>query len=302
MSLQTTDITQAVLDRMQDSTDPRFKQVLSASIRHLHALAREVDLKPDEWRAAVEFLTQVGQTCNDKRQEFILLSDTLGISMLVVELEQKRRSAAALASLADAGASVAPTEATVQGPFYWQGSPVLALGSDIGQGMPGEPTYYSGRVTDTQGRPIENCCVDIWSGDGEGVYDMQLGEDAGMLLRARFHTDASGAYRFWSIKPTYYPVPDDGPVGDMLRRMGRHPNRPGHIHLMVYRDGYVPLTTHLFPADSPYLDSDAVFGVRDSLVVPFTRHEAGMAPDGRVLDCAFHTMQRDIHLAPAGLA
>jgi hydroxyquinol 1,2-dioxygenase len=293
---QTSDITQAVLDRIQDSTDPRFKEVLSAVIRHLHALAREVDLKPDEWMAAIQFLTKVGQTCDDKRQEFILLSDTLGLSMLVVELEQKRRSAAALV---DTAATVAPTEATVQGPFYWHGSPVLPLGSDIGEGMPGEPTYYSGRVTDTHGRPIENCCVDIWSGDGEGVYDMQLGEEAGMRLRARFHTDANGEYRFWSIKPTYYPVPDDGPVGDMLRRMGRHPNRPGHIHLMVYREGYVPLTTHLFPADSPYLDSDAVFGVRDSLIVPFTRHEPGKAPDGRVLDRTFHTMQHDIHLAPA---
>jgi hydroxyquinol 1,2-dioxygenase len=293
---QTSDITQAVLDRIQDSTDPRFKEVLSAVIRHLHALAREIDLKPDEWMAAIQFLTKVGQTCDEKRQEFILLSDTLGLSMLVVELEQKRRSAAALV---DAAATVAPTEATVQGPFYWQGSPVLPLGSDIGEGMPGEPTYYSGRVTDTHGQPIENCCVDIWSGDGEGVYDMQLGDEAGMRLRARFHTDANGEYRFWSIKPTFYPVPDDGPVGDMLRRMGRHPNRPGHIHLMVYREGYVPLTTHLFPSDSPYLDSDAVFGVRDSLIVPFNRHEPGKAPDGRVLDRVFHTMQHDIHLAPA---
>ena len=293
---QTADITQAVLDRIQDSTDARFREVLSAVIRHLHALAREVDLKPDEWMAAIQFLTRVGQTCDDKRQEFILLSDTLGLSMLVVELEQQRRSAAALA---DKAATVAPTEATVQGPFYWEGAPVLPLGSDIAEGMPGEPAYYSGRVTDTHGRPVENCCVDVWSGDGEGVYDMQMGEDAGMRLRARFHTDADGRYSFWSIKPTYYPVPDDGPVGDMLRRMGRHPNRPGHIHMMVYGEGFVPLTTHLFPADSPYLDSDAVFGVRDSLILPYARHEAGKAPDGRVLDRPFHVAQYDIHLAPA---
>ena len=292
---QTNDITQAVLDRIQDSTDPRFKQVLTAVIRHLHALAREVDLKPDEWMAALQFLTQVGQTCDEKRQEFILLSDTLGLSMLVVELEQKRRSAAALA---DPLASAAPTEATVQGPFYWQGSPALPLGSDIGQGMPGEPTYYSGRVVDTHGRPIADCCVDVWSGDGDGVYDMQMGGDAGMRLRARFHTDDQGRYNFWSIKPTYYPVPDDGPVGDMLRAMGRHPNRPGHIHMMVYRDGFVPLTTHLFAADSPYLDSDAVFGVRDSLVIPYTAHAGGKAPDGRTLDKTFHTAQYDFALAP----
>jgi hydroxyquinol 1,2-dioxygenase len=139
----------------------------------------------------------------------------------------------------------------------------------------------------------------VWSGDGEGVYDMQMGEDAGMRLRARFHTDPDGRYHFWSVKPTYYPIPDDGPVGDMLKAMGRHPNRPGHIHMMVYRDGYVPLTTHLFPSDSPYLDSDVVFGVRDSLILPYTRHEPGTAPDGRVMERAFHSARYDIHLAPA---
>ena len=296
---QTADITQAVLDRMANAADPRFKQILGAVVQHAHALVREVDLKPDEWIAEIQFLTRVGQTCDDKRQEFILLSDTLGISMLVVALEQARRSAQALT---DRDAKSKPTEATVQGPFYWVGAPVLPLGSDIGQGMPGEPAYYSGRVTDTHERPLANCCVDVWSGDGEGVYDMQKGEEAGMRLRARFFTDEDGRYRFWSIKPTYYPVPDDGPVGDMLRAMGRHPNRPGHIHMMVYADGHVPLTTHLFPADSPYLDSDAVFGVRDSLIVPFERHAAGTAPDGRVLDRVFHTASYDFRLAPAAAA
>lgn len=296
MTHQTADITQAVLDRLAGCTDERFKQILSAVIRHAHALVKEVDLTPDEWMAAIQFLTKVGQTCDAKRQEFILLSDTLGISMLVVQLEQARRSAKALQ---DKMARAMPTEATVQGPFYWEGAPELPLGADIGEGMPGEPAYYSGRVTDTHGRPIARCCLDVWSGDGEGVYDMQMGEEAGMRLRARFYTDDEGRYRFWSIKPTYYPVPDDGPVGDMLRRMGRHPNRPGHIHMMVYRDGYVPLTTHLFAADSPYLDSDAVFGVRDSLIVPYEKHAPGTAPDGRRMDRPFHTCRYDFTLAPA---
>ncbi|MFM2068803.1 MAG: hypothetical protein RLZZ584_3712 [Pseudomonadota bacterium] len=293
---QTQDITQAVLDRLSDDTDPRFRQILTAVVQHVHALVREVDLQPQEWMAAIQFLTQVGQTCDAKRQEFILLSDVLGVSMLVVQLDQARRSQQALA---DASASVKPTEATVQGPFYWEGAPVLPLGADIAVGMPGEPAYYSGRVTDTHGRPVAGCCLDVWSGDGDGVYDMQMEGDAGMRLRGRFHTDADGRYHFWSIKPYYYPVPDDGPVGDMLRAMGRHPNRPGHIHMMVYRDGYVPVTTHLFAADSPYLDSDAVFGVRDSLVIPYAAHAAGTAPDGRVLDKTFHTAQYDFALAPA---
>jgi hydroxyquinol 1,2-dioxygenase len=292
---QTADITQAVLDRLTPETDPRFRQIITAVVKHVHALVREVDLKPDEWMQAIQFLTKVGQTCDDKRQEFILLSDTLGISMLVVQLEQARRSARALQ---DKSATTKPTEATVQGPFYWEGAPVLALGSDIGKGMPGEPAHYSGRVTDTHGKPLPGVCLDVWSGDGEGIYDMQMA-DAGMRLRGRFHTDAEGRYHFWSIKPFYYPVPADGPVGDMLRAMGRHPNRPGHIHMMVYRDGYVPLTTHLFPEDSPYLDSDAVFGVRDSLIVPFARHAAGKAPDGRVLEQPWHSARYDFVLAPA---
>ena len=183
--LQTSDITQAVLDRLNNCTDARFKQVLSAVIRHVHALAVEVDLRPEEWMATIQFLTQAGQICDDKRQEFILLSDTLGLSMRVVELDQKRRSAAALS---DGAASLAPTEATVQGPFYWEGSPELPLGSDIGQGMPGEPAYYSGRVTDTRGRALAGAEVDVWSGDGDGFYDMQLGSGVGMRLRARFRT------------------------------------------------------------------------------------------------------------------
>ncbi|HET9976909.1 MAG TPA: intradiol ring-cleavage dioxygenase [Burkholderiaceae bacterium] len=286
---QTSDITQAVLDRLAPDCDPRFRQIMTAVVRHAHALAREVDLKPEEWMAAIQFLTRVGQTCDDKRQEFILLSDTLGISMLVVQLDQARRSR----DLKGA------TEATVQGPFYWEGAPEMPLGADIAKGMPGEPAHYSGRVTDAAGKPIAGCCVDVWSGDGEGVYDMQMGGDAGMRLRARFYTDAEGRYHFWSIKPFYYPVPDDGPVGDMLRAMGRHPNRPGHIHMKVYADGYAPLTTHLFPADSPYLDSDAVFGVRDSLIVPFEKHAPGRAPDGRVLDSAWHSARYDFTLANA---
>jgi hydroxyquinol 1,2-dioxygenase len=296
MSKQTADITQAVLDRLADSTDPRFKEIVSAVIRHAHAVVREVDLRPEEWMGAIQFLTKAGQTCDEKRQEFILLSDTLGISMLVVALDQARRSAEALA---DKTSKVRPTEATVQGPFYWAGAPELPLGTDIGKDMPGEPAYYSGRITDTHGKPLVRCCLDVWSGNGDGVYDMQMGEEAGMQLRARFYTDDEGRYRFWSIKPSYYPVPDDGPVGDMLRKMGRHPNRPGHIHMMVYRDGYVPVTTHLFAADSKYLDSDAVFGVRDSLIIPYARHERGAAPDGRIMDKPFHSAQYDFVLAPA---
>jgi len=294
--LDANDITQAVLDRMADCQDPRFKQVMSALVKHAHAFIREVELSEEEWINTIFFLTETGKMCDDKRQEFILLSDTLGISMLVVALNQIK---AARAFQQSGGGAQTPTEATVQGPFYWEGSPELALGADIGENMPGEPAYYHGQVTDTEGQPIPNCCLDVWSGDGEGIYDMQMGEDAGMRLRARFRTDAQGNYRFWSIKPSFYPVPDDGPVGRMLRRMGRHPNRPGHIHMKVYAPGHQTVTTHLFVADSPYLDSDAVFGVRNSLIVPFQQHPAGTAPDGRRMDTPYHSATYDFRLVPA---
>jgi hydroxyquinol 1,2-dioxygenase len=200
------------------------------------------------------------------------------------------------------GAQSSPTpatEATVQGPFFWEGAPELPLGSDLRGNAPGEPAFYSGVVSDVNGQPVPDCLLEVWSGDGNGIYDMQRGEDAQMMLRAKLRTDADGRYHFWSIKPTFYPVPDDGPVGDMLRLMGRHPNRPGHIHLMLKHPGHHTLTTHLFVSDSPYLDSDAVFGVRNSLIVDFDRHPPGTAPDGRVLDVPYYTARYDFRLVPA---
>ena len=292
--LEAQDLAQAVVDRMVDCTEPRFKEVMAALVKHAHAFVREVQLTPDEWMAAIQFLTATGKMCDEKRQEFILLSDTLGISMLVVAIEQAR-GAAALRGRPEAES---PTEATVQGPFFWPGAPQLELGADIGAGNPGEPAYYHGRVTDTAGKPVGNCTIDVWSGDGEGFYDMQKGPAAGMALRAQFRTDKDGNYRFWSIRPSYYPVPDDGPVGGMLHRMGRHPNRPGHMHMMLNGPGHERLVTHIFVADSPYLDSDAVFGVRNSLVVNFDRHAPGKAPDGRTVDKTFYTAKYDFKLVP----
>lgn len=287
------DLTQAVLQRLDSAGDPRFAQIMQSLITHLHAFIREVGLQPQEWMAGIEFLTAVGQACTAKRQEFILLSDTLGASMMVVMLDQLRAAARGKGPLRMTEA----TEATVQGPYYWEGAPELPRGADIAPGVSGEPTFYSGRVTDTQGQPLRNALLDIWSGDGEGVYDMQV-EGAGMAARARIRTDAEGRYWFWSIKPSYYPVPVDGPVGRMLGGMGRHPMRPGHIHMMVSAPGHAPLTTHLFVADSPYLDSDAVFGVRPSLIVDFEPHPAGRAPDGRALDQPYWSAHYDFRLEP----
>jgi len=287
----TQSLTQAVIERLGDCNDARFKQVMTSLVQHVHDFARDVDLRPGEWIKAIEFLTNTGKACNDKRQEFILLSDTLGLSMLVVALEQAR------GAKGRKGATPA-TEATVQGPFYWAGAPERRLGDDLAEGVSGEPALYTGRVTDLEGQPLPGALLDVWSGDGDGVYDMQMA-DAGMRARGKLHTDDQGRYWFWSIRPTYYPVPTDGPVGVMMGKMGRHPNRPGHIHMMVSAPGHQPVTTHLFVADSPFLDSDAVFGVRDSLIVEFERHEPGAAPDGRKMNKPYHVAHYDFRLVPA---
>ena len=281
-------ITQAVVGRLSECNDPRFKRVMSSLITHLHDFVRDVQLTEQEWINAIQFLTNVGQTCTDMRQEFILLSDTLGVSVLVITLNHPAEQGSA--------------ESTVLGPFYWEGAPDLPLGSDLAVGVKGEPAFYSGRVLGADGQPIRGALLDIWSGDGEGNYDMQLPGDVGMKARGRIRTDAEGRYWFRSIKPTFYPVPTDGPVGVMLRKMGRHPYRPGHIHMIVSAPGHAPVTTHLFVADSDYLDSDAVFGMKESLVAQFHKHPPGKAPTGESVGTAFYTVEYDFRLKRASAA
>jgi len=277
-----TSVTEAVIERLSECDDPRFKRIMSSLIAHVHDFIRDVNLTEPEWITAIEFLTDVGRTCTDKRQEFILLSDTLGVSVLVITLNHP----------ADGGSA----ESTVLGPFYWEGAPDLPRGSNLAEGVKGEPTFYSGRVLDEQGRPLENALLDIWSGDGDGNYDMQIPGETGMRARGRIRTDPEGRYWFRSIRPTFYPVPTDGPVGRMLRKMGRHPYRPGHIHMIVSAPGYSPVTTHLFVAESQYLDSDAVFGMKESLVATFERHAPGLAPDGERVETPFYTVSYDFPL------
>jgi hydroxyquinol 1,2-dioxygenase len=287
-----TTVTQAVVDSLRNCGDARFKQVMTSLVRHLHAFVKEVDLTEAEWADAVAFLMQTGRQSTERRNEFILLSDTLGVSMLVVQLAQARKSKTL------EGATAA-TEATVEGPFYWQGAPDVPLGANIAEGVPGEPALYRGRVTDIDGRPLAGALLDVWSGDGEGQYDVQLANPPVMKARGRLRADEQGRYHFWSIKPTAYPIPDDATTGTMLRRMGRRNWRPGHLHVMVSADGHVPLTTHLFVAGSPHLDADAVFAVRNSLIVEFEKHPPGKAIDGRVMSTPYHVANYDFRLAPA---
>jgi hydroxyquinol 1,2-dioxygenase len=284
-------LTQDVVDAFARTPDARLRVLMTSLVKHVHAFAREVDLTPEEWLAGLKFLTATGQISTDRRPEFILLSDTLGLSMMVVALAQARASG-------QVQGAMAATEATVEGPFFWAGAPEMPLGADIAEGVPGEPALYMGRVTDVNGKPLAGALLDVWSGDGDGKYDVQLSSEPTMKARARLHSDSEGRYWFWSIRPNYYPVPDDGPVGDMLRACHRNINRPGHIHMMVSAEAHVPLTTHIFVAGSPYIDEDVVFGKRDSLVVEFDKHPPGKAVDGREMKVPYHSANFDFRLAP----
>jgi hydroxyquinol 1,2-dioxygenase len=284
-NLTEANLTYAVLEKLKDCRDPRFKQVMSSLIRHLHAFVRDVELTEAEWLTAIRFLTATGQKCDEKRQEFILLSDTLGVSMLVDAINHRGPEGA--------------TETTVLGPFFVRGAPELASGADVSAGVSGEPVFVSARVSTPDMKPIAGAEVDIWQTDGQGRYDVQIHDLDGPQLRAKFRTAADGSFSFRTVKPSSYPIPTDGPVGEMLVRMGRHPYRPAHIHFMVSAPGYESVITHLFVEGDGYLDSDAVFGVKDSLVVPFVRHETGNAPDGTTMQTPFYTVHYEFGLKTA---
>jgi hydroxyquinol 1,2-dioxygenase len=255
-------ITGAVLDQIRGASDPRIKQISEALVRHLHAFVREVRPTQKEWEQGIDFLTRTGQMCNDKRQEFILLSDTLGVSMLVDAINHPVPEGA--------------TETTVLGPFYVQAAPDKQLGEDISGGIKGDAMIVTGSVSSPDHRPLAGATVDVWHSDDDGHYDVQqLDEIGGLAMRARLHTDQNGRFHFWSIKPAAYPVPHDGPAGQMLEAQGRHPWRPAHVHFMVSAPGYEQLVTHVFVAGDKYLDSDVVFGVKDSLIREFTQHPPG---------------------------
>ncbi len=275
-------LTEAVLAKLEGATDARFKEILGSLIRHLHGVIREVDLTEREWLTAIQFLTATGKKCDDKRQEFILLSDTLGVSMLVDAINHHKPGGA--------------TETTVLGPFYISDAKEMPMWADIAGDAPGGPAYVSGRVLDVDGKPIAGAVLDVWQTDGEGYYDVQRAGGNEQYARGKFTTAADGRYGFKTIKPVSYPVPTDGPVGKMLLGMGRHPYRPAHVHVIVTAPGYDRVATHLFVEGDEYLDSDAVFGVKRSLVVNFKPHPAGPAPDGKSSRVPFSTAEFDFRL------
>jgi protocatechuate 3,4-dioxygenase beta subunit len=238
------------------AADDRFREVMQALAGHLHAFVREVEPSYAEWEAAIDFLTRTGQACTGTRQEFILLSDVLGVSTLVDAINNR--------------ASGPATESTVLGPFHVAGAPARALGDDIALDGQGEPCVVTGTVRDLTGAPLPGATVDVWQASTTGFYDVQQpGEQPRNNLRGVFTADGEGAFWFRTVVPRYYPIPDDGPVGQLLKETGRHPYRPAHIHFIAGAPGHRPVTTHLFVADSPYLDSDAVFAVKQSLIRDF---------------------------------
>ncbi|MFI1761048.1 dioxygenase [Streptomyces sp. NPDC020800] len=249
-------MTRQAVDSLRATSDPRLRDLLTALVRHLHAFARETRLTEAEWERAIGFLTATGQACTDTRQEFILLSDVLGLSMLVEALHGHRAPGA--------------TESTVLGPFHQTASPVRELGAGIDLVGDGEPCVISGRVRSTDGTPLPGAVVDVWQADANGFYDVQRPDvQPPGNGRGLFTADAEGRFRFRTCVPSSYPIPVDGPVGTLLRAAGRHPYRPAHIHFIAKADGHIPVTTHVFVAGDAFLDSDAVFAVKDSLVQDF---------------------------------
>ena len=282
------DITAEVLERFAGTPDPRLRQIMLGLVKHLHAFVKEVELTEAEWFQAIEALTEAGRMCSDKRQEFILFSDTLGVSMVVDLINHRKPDGA--------------TESTVFGPFHRLGAPELPAGGNIApRDKTGTPTLVSGRVLDLDGKPIMDALLDVWQTQSSGLYDSQDEDLGGELhMRGRFRTDAEGRYLIRTVLPVNYPIPSDGPVGRMLRATGRHPWRPAHIHFVVSADGYEPVTTHIFDRRDEYLGSDAVFAVKDSLICDFEQHGSASGDAVRLgLAPPYYTATFDFRLKPA---
>jgi hydroxyquinol 1,2-dioxygenase len=277
-------ITDAVLQSLASSPSPRTKQIGTSLVRHLHDFVREVEPTQAEWEQAIEFLTRTGQMCTSTRQEFILLSDALGVSMLVDAINHRLPGAA--------------TETTVLGPFYVQHAPEVPQGTRIAEPGEGPALLIEGSVRSVDGQPLANASVDIWHADHAGFYDVQK-DDVKLSGRAGVRTDADG--KFWVVGavPAAYPIPNDGPVGQMLDAQGRHPFRPAHVHFMVSAPRYETLVTHLFLAGSNYLDSDVVFGVKNSLIEVLVTAEPGMTPYGACVETPMPALRRDFVLGRA---
>jgi hydroxyquinol 1,2-dioxygenase len=277
-------ITDLAVQRWQTAHDPRLAELMGALVRHLHAFAREVRLTEAEWMTAIQWLNRTGQISNEKREEFILASDVLGLSMLVVQMNHALDSRA--------------TPATVLGPFHIEGSPSLDFGADMSQGLPGTPLYVHGEVSDLDGNPVPNAVLDIWQADNEGLYESQHADVDEARLRAKYTTREDGSYCVRTVAPLGYSIPMDGPVGKLMKQTDISHFRPAHVHFLLNVPGYEPLITHLFQEGAEYLDSDVVFGVKEPLVVRFEPREPGETPDGGKCDEPWFEARYDFVLQP----
>jgi len=281
------DITAEVLRRFDSTEDPRLKHIMQSLVKHFHAFLKEVQLQEAEWWKGIEFLTRTGNMCDDRRQEFILLSDTLGVSM-VTDLISNRKPAGS-------------TESTVFGPFHRAGAPEREFGDSIvGVDRNGTVTYMSGKVSDLHGNPIPGAELDVWQAAADGLYDVQDPSLNEINMRGKFRADQDGRYLVKTTRPVAYQIPADGPVGEMLRATNRHAWRPAHVHFVVSAPGYSPVTTHVFDSVDKYLDEDAVFGVKNSLIAHFREHKTRDAAALKFgADPPFCTCEFDFVLAPA---
>ena len=277
---------EVVISRIAADTDPRLRQIVSVLVKHLHAAVKELEPSQEEWLQAIQFLTATGHKSDDWRQEFILLSDIMGVSMLVDAINNRKPSGA--------------SESTVLGPFHIDGAPELEMGADICLDQKGEPMLVRGRILDIKGNPIAAAKIDVWQANDEGFYDVQQqGIQPEFNLRGVFRTGSDGAYWFRGVKPRYYPIPADGPVGQMLQALGRHPYRPAHLHYIITANGFAPLTTHIFDPDDKYIHSDAVFGVKQSLMAKFDWIDQPQAIADADMTTPFYLVEHDFVLAPA---
>jgi hydroxyquinol 1,2-dioxygenase len=279
-------ITDLAVERWATAKDTRLAELMTALVRHLHDFAREVRLTEAEWMAAVHWLTATGQISDEKREEFILASDVLGLSMLVVQMNHRLDPAA--------------TPATVLGPFHIEGSPELDYGQDMSEGLTGTPLYLHGVVRDLDGNPVSGAVLDIWQADTEGLYESQVADVDEARLRAKYTTRNDGSYCLRTIAPLGYTIPMDGPVGDLIARTEISHFRPAHIHFLINVPGFEPLITHLFQEGAPYLDSDVVFGTKQELVVRFDEQAPGRTPDGGTIDVPWLEARYDFVLQRQG--
>lgn len=278
-------ITEAVVATLAGAEDGRLAEILQALVRHVHAFVAEVGLTEEEWAAGVDFLTRTGRLCTPTRQEFILLSDVLGVTMLVDAVNHERSGSA--------------TENSVLGPFFRQDRPEHTTGADISAGLAGEALFVEGRVLDHEHRPVPGALVDVWHSDAEGHYDVDVPGQEGPAMRGSFRTGADGRFAFRSVRPAPYPIPGDGTVGELMSATGRPLMRPAHVHFRIEADGFQRVTTMLFPADDPYLDADPVFGVKQSLTARYETHPSGTGPCRGLTDAPYTLLRREFVLEPA---